>query len=68
MVCQIVIVDRGRVFTIDGKQCDITAGDVLHFPAHVRHGATMLDKEVVLIDTFSPVREDFLPTGGKSIR
>ena len=25
------------------------------------HGATMLDEEVVLIDIFSPVREDFLP-------
>ena len=66
---QITIVDRGRVvFSIDGKQCNAAAGDVLHFPAHVRHGATMLDNEVVLIDIFSPVREDFLPTSGKSIR
>jgi 2-deoxy-D-gluconate 3-dehydrogenase len=27
------------------------------------HGATMLDGEVILIDVFSPVREDFLPEG-----
>ena len=38
-----------------------TAGDVLRFPSDIRHGATMLDDEVVLIDIFSPIREDFLP-------
>jgi hypothetical protein len=36
------------------------AGDVLHFPPNVVHGATMLDEEVVLIDIFTPIREDFL--------
>jgi hypothetical protein len=25
--------------------------------------ATMLDEEVVLVDIFTPVREDFLPAG-----
>jgi quercetin dioxygenase-like cupin family protein len=33
---------------------------VLHFPPNVAHGATMLDEEVVLIDVFTPIREDFL--------
>jgi hypothetical protein len=37
--------------------------DILHFPAQCEHGATTLDEEVVLIDIFSPVREDFLRTG-----
>ncbi len=61
---QITIVERGRVrFTIDGQERIASAGDVLHFPRGVRHGATMLDEEVVLIDIFSPVREDFLPGG-----
>ena len=36
----------------------------MHFPSNVEHGATMLDEEVVLIDIFSPVREDFLAGGG----
>jgi hypothetical protein len=27
---------------------------------HVRHGATMLEEPVVLIDIFTPIREDFL--------
>ncbi len=60
---QITIVDRGRVeFTIAGKKRIVSAGDVLHFPSGVEHGATMLDEEVVLVDIFSPIREDFLAT------
>jgi quercetin dioxygenase-like cupin family protein len=62
---QITLVERGRVsFLIgnDGSAVERIArpGDVLHFPPGCRHGATMLDEEVVLIDIFSPVREDFL--------
>lgn len=58
---QITLVERGRVrFTVSGMDRFSTAGDVLHFPAHTEHGATMLDEEVVLIDIFSPVREEFL--------
>jgi quercetin dioxygenase-like cupin family protein len=61
---QITLVERGHVtFTIDGQARTASAGDVLHFPSNCRHGATMLDDEVVLIDIFSPVREDFLPDG-----
>lgn len=59
---QITLVERGRVeFTIDGQSRTAAAGDVLHFPSRLRHGATTLDEEVVLIDIFTPVREDFLP-------
>lgn len=59
---QITIVERGRVqFFIDGESRLVSAGDVLVFPSNCRHGATMLDEEVVLVDVFSPIREDFLP-------
>jgi len=59
---QITLVERGPVeFTIDGQTRIVQTGDVLVFPSHLRHGATMLDAEVVLIDIFSPPREDFLP-------
>lgn len=59
---QVTLVERGSVlFTIDGEQRVARAGDVLHFPSELPHGATMLDEEVVLIDIFSPIREDFLP-------
>jgi len=59
---QVTLVERGRVrFTIEGEEVHAAAGDVLHFPSNVEHGATMLDEEVVLTDIFTPVREDFLP-------
>ena len=58
---QMTLVMQGKVkFMIDGRATIVSAGDVLHFPPHNRHGATMLDEEVVLIDIFSPPREDFL--------
>jgi quercetin dioxygenase-like cupin family protein len=60
---QITLVERGQVrFIVEGKERISSAGDVLHFPSYCRHGATMLDEEVVLIDIFTPVREEFLPT------
>lgn len=58
---QMTLVERGPVlFTIGDKQQVAQTGDILHFPPGVWHGATMLDEEVVLIDIFSPIREDFL--------
>jgi len=58
---QITLVVSGKVrFTIDGLTVIAAPGDVMHFPPNNRHGATMLDEEVVLIDIFSPIREDFL--------
>jgi quercetin dioxygenase-like cupin family protein len=58
---QMTLVVKGRAkFFISGEERTVSAGDVLHFPPHNRHGATMLDEEVVLIDIFSPIREDFL--------
>ena len=58
---QITLVERGRVlFTIGAEQRIANAGDVLHFPSGTWHGATMLDEEVILVDIFSPIREDFL--------
>ncbi|MEO6725205.1 MAG: cupin domain-containing protein [Blastocatellia bacterium] len=58
---QMTLVERGRVrFTIGAEVRIAQAGDILHFPSGCWHGATMLDEEVVLIDIFTPVREDFL--------
>jgi quercetin dioxygenase-like cupin family protein len=62
---QITLVERGTVrFTVAGEDRLSSAGDILHFPSHCQHGATVLDEEVVLIDIFSPVREEFLPVTG----
>jgi quercetin dioxygenase-like cupin family protein len=58
---QMTIVESGRViFTMGEEQCLARAGDVLHFPPGTWHGATTLEEEVVLVDIFSPIREDFL--------
>ncbi|MBA3353818.1 MAG: cupin domain-containing protein [Blastocatellia bacterium] len=58
---QVTMVISGKVrFKIDGLTVIAAPGDVLHFPSNNQHGATMLDEEVVLIDIFSPIREEFL--------
>jgi len=62
---QITIVERGRArFSVDGEERMASAGDVLHIPPGARHGTTILDEPVVLIDIFSPIREEFLPPAG----
>jgi len=44
---------------IDSKKAILTAGDCFTVPQNAMHGAVCLE-EGVLIDTFSPMREDFL--------
>lgn len=44
---------------IDGEIKRQKAGDSYYIPPHVRHGAVCV-KDGILIDVFSPVREDFL--------
>jgi len=63
---QITLVEKGRVqFSVDGEARVVEAGAVLHFPSNLPHGATMLDEEVVLVDIFTPIREDFLVNGSR---
>ena len=61
---QMTMVEKGRVrFVVGSEEKVFGPGDVLLFPSGFWHGATMLDDEVVLIDIFSPIREDFLKPG-----
>jgi len=46
-------------FEIDGEKQIVTAGDGVYIQPNLVHGAVCLE-EGMLIDTFSPVREDFL--------
>jgi quercetin dioxygenase-like cupin family protein len=58
---QVTLVMKGKArFVLGDGEKVVSAGDVLQFPSNFWHGATMLDEEVILIDIFSPIREDFL--------
>ncbi len=57
---QITHVEKG-VFEVEigSKKKLLTAGDVFYIPPNVIHGA-VCHEEGVLIDVFSPMREDFV--------
>lgn len=58
---QMTVVEKGRVRFVLGTEDKVFGpGAILLFPSGFWHGATMLDAEVVLLDIFSPIREDFL--------
>jgi quercetin dioxygenase-like cupin family protein len=58
---QITIVESGRVrYVLGSDEREFGPGDVILMPGELWHGATTLDEDVVLIDIFSPIREDFL--------
>ncbi|ROT97432.1 cupin domain-containing protein [Altererythrobacter sp. FM1] len=61
---QATYVESGRfeVF-IDGQKSELSAGDGFYVAPHRNHGAVCIEAGV-LIDTFNPVREDFLSQEG----
>jgi len=48
-------------FTIGTEQIDCEPGDTWCIPGEVEHGVTVL-ADSVLVEVFSPVREDYLPS------
>lgn len=57
---QVTYVVSGRfIFTIDGVDKEVVAGDSMHKNPNVVHGCKCLEKGT-LIDVFTPIREDFL--------
>lgn len=47
-------------FVADGKTMDVETGDSWCLPGGVEHSAEALE-DTVVIEVFSPVREDYLP-------
>ena len=59
---QMSVVQKGSArFTVGDQSRVLSAGEAIIFPSQVAHGVTMLDEEVIILDVFTPVREDFLP-------
>jgi quercetin dioxygenase-like cupin family protein len=57
---QATFVASGRFhFTVAGEAFDVAAGDSFVIPGGAEHGCTCLE-EGVLIDSFTPRRDDFL--------
>ncbi|MEJ2170708.1 MAG: cupin domain-containing protein [Desulfobacterales bacterium] len=55
------IMISGRLrFNVDGKVTDVEPGDSWCLPGGVEHSAEALEDSVV-VEVFSPVREDYLP-------
>jgi quercetin dioxygenase-like cupin family protein len=52
-------------FFIGEEKSVVNAGDGVYIPPNILHGATCVE-EGILIDVFSPVREDFLDGSGVS--
>lgn len=54
------IVSGHMDFLVEGAHIDTKPGDSWNIPGSVEHGATTLEESVV-VEVFSPVREDYLP-------
>ena len=58
---QITYVAEGELFFYkDGTELHLKKGDLITIPSGVQHCVRTLSKDVRLIDSFSPVRRDFL--------
>lgn len=56
---QITYVVEGKLsMEVEGRIYVLVSGDSLLFPADVEHGATALERTLV-VDTFSPPREEY---------
>lgn len=58
---QVAYVESGAFdFTVGSETRRMEAGDCVYIPPDVDHGAVCIEAGV-LLDIFSPIREDFLP-------
>jgi quercetin dioxygenase-like cupin family protein len=58
---QITYVAEGKlIFFLDKTPHNLQAGDMICVPSNVPHTIQLLSEKVRLVDTFNPIREDFL--------
>ncbi len=48
------------VFTIDGEETEVKMGDSMYIPPNTPHGFKANEDNTIMIDIFTPQREDFL--------
>src|SRR6202011_4308968 len=64
---QVVLVDDGEFgLVVDGSKLLLKAGDVLVIPPNVVHSGTALT-DLRTMDVFSPVREDYRGSFGRTV-
>jgi quercetin dioxygenase-like cupin family protein len=54
-----IVLTGSLVFTIGGERRELVAGDTYVIPSNVPHDATAGAQGAVVIDVFSPVRDDW---------
>lgn len=47
-------------FNLDGDRQIVKRGDSIYIPSNTPHGAFAIEDESIIIDVFTPQREDFL--------
>ncbi len=58
---QVTYVAAGKLlFFLDGESTEVGPGDMITIPADIPHSVQLLTEHVRLIDTFTPLRQDFL--------
>jgi quercetin dioxygenase-like cupin family protein len=66
---QIAHIVSGRVrFTVNGQEVEVRSGESLYFASNVPHGVIKTVETAVVIDTFSPPRDDYLALDEKARR
>jgi quercetin dioxygenase-like cupin family protein len=58
---QISYIAKGQLFLIIGdKKKHLKKGDVYYIPSNIPHSIQILSKNVRIVDSYSPIREDLL--------
>ena len=58
---QVSYVAAGEIFVfLDGEPTQLGPGDIFTVPPNIPHSVQLLTEHVRLVDTFTPLREDFL--------
>ena len=54
------VADGELIFRLEGEDYQLKKGDIISVPSEKEHCIKKLTSRVILIDSFSPVRNDFL--------